>query len=269
MSERADNVIFQLKQFGLSEDSAKLYLYIYKGNGATALSASKDLGIARTKIYRLLEKLIESGLVIEEVRVYGRKFMAIDPQKFLQIVNEKERDLLLLKSSAPTLVNQLEALKPTISPDTKILHYRGVEGLKQVTWNTTKAKGIFRIYEIKHMNAFLNREFAEKVRKTFADNNIKVQQLTNLRKFEEYTEISEHVEDWSVRYIDPKVINIKFEIAIYNDVYVMYEYTGEDVFIAEIYNKTLAKMQKQIFDTIWKSAKPLKILNLRGRAELA
>lgn len=269
MSGETDKLLKQLLQFDLSDDEGKLYMYVLEQGRVTALKASKDLKIARTKIYRLIEKLVEKRLIIEEVRNYGTKFRAESPERFLDILNDKEKELLLLKSTTPTLVNQLEALQSLMGQESKILHYRGAEGLKQVTWNSTKTKGDFRIYEIDLMHAMVDYEFSEKTRREFAKNpRTTIYQLTNQTKFEDFTTVKKHVKQWQLRHIPKSVLDIKFEIQIYNDVYCMLDYTDEDVFIVEIYNQNLADMQKQIFDAVWSIAKPMKITSEQGAAEL-
>ncbi|GAB4283888.1 MAG: hypothetical protein Kow0081_0720 [Candidatus Dojkabacteria bacterium] len=268
MSDQADNLEKQLKQFGLSGEAVKLYLTLVKASPLTALELSRRLRIARTKVYRLLEKLISLGLVAEEIKGYGKKFVSTSPRRLLEIVHEKERETLLLKATAPTIVNQLHQLQNISNSNSKILHYQGIEGLKQVTWNTTKVEGVFRIYEYgPSMNNFLEKEFAEKIRREYSRNqSAEFKQLTNHEHITSFTEVKEFVSQWRPRYIDRKILDIQIEIAIYNDVFVTYEYSSEDVFIVEIYNKQLAEVQKQIFDSIWKIAKPMKKLDEKGAA---
>lgn len=270
MSGDTDSLSKLLTQFDMSEDEGKLYIYSLKEDRITALQASKDLKIARTKVYRLLEKLIERGIMIEEVRDYGTKFRAQSPEKFLEIMHQKEKELLMLKSTTPTLVNQLASLQSLIGPDSKILNYRGAEGLKQVTWNSTKTKGDFRIYEISSLHSMVDYEFAEKARQEFAKKpQNSFYQLTNETSFEDFTLITQHIEQWNVRHVPKSVLNIQFEVHIYNDVYCMLDYKDDDVFIVEIYNQKLADMQKQIFDVVWNSAQEMKIVSKRGKAKLA
>ena len=270
MSEELDNIENQLRQFGLSSIEVTLYLQLLEKGKDTPLELSRKLKIARTKIYRTLEKLIEKGLVIERVEGHGKKFEASSPQRLLDVVNQKEKDLLLLKSSAPTIVGQLNNLITISSTESKILHYRGLEGLKQVTWNSTKVKDIFRIYEFgPSMNNFLDFDFAEKVRRKYAQNeSAEFRQLTNHEVIEESTKVKEHIQQWKPRFIDKSELDIKFEVQIYNDVYCMYEYTKDDVFIVEIYNQQLADFQKQVFDLIWGRAEEMKKVGEFGRAEI-
>lgn len=268
MSTQADNLQNALLTFGLSEEESQVYLFLLKNGRSSALYIHKSLKIPRTKVYRLLNKLGDKGLVVEEVKGYGTKFVAESYEKLNEIIWGKEAELYSLKHEAPNLFNQLAQLTVADPKEYKILHYRGVEGLKQVTWNSTKAKDLFRIYEINNMHAFLDFEFSEKVRMKFLESKIKTHQLTNQKELDDYTEIPEVVEYMDYRYISPEELEIIFEIAIYNDTLVMYSYEKHDIFCVELINPKLAKMQKQIFDLIWKDAKRMKKIGANGQAKI-
>ncbi len=269
MSGMPDNLINNLKVFGLSTEEAELYILLIKKGALTALNISRDLKIARTKVYRLLEKLKEKGFVVEEIQSYGSKFKAESYERFNAIIKDKEEELKHIKNHSAELFNTLASLQSVDNQNSKILYYKGVEGLKQVTWNSLKAKNILRIFEIKDMSGFLSFDFAEKVRQELVERKIMTHQLTNLPKIEGYSENTTHVTKfWTPRYINPEFLNIDFEILIYNDVYCMYNYKDDDIFIVEIYNEKLARMQKKIFDFVWSQSLPMQILNNKGEAAI-
>ena len=124
--------------------------------------------------------------------------------------------------------------------------------------------------EIKDLDAFFSHKEAEKLRLKFIAKQIQIKTLTNLKKIPSWTqEAQEMVEKyWEIRHIPESQMKIKFEVLIYNDVYVMYRYKGKEVFCVEIYNQELADMQRQLFRYMWKKARRFKVLNKEGKAEL-
>lgn len=269
MSTSPDNLQKSLQNFGLSIDESKVYIHLIKFDLLTPLKISRDLKIARTKVYRLLESLSNKGFVSQRLDGYGAKYSAESFEKLKLIVTQKEAELSSLKTTLNPLLNQLEQISAKAQSSSRIVHYKGIEGLKQVTWNSTKAKSLLRIYEIEDMDAFLDHDFSEKARIEFVKQGVNVKQLTNHKKLDEMTQITEHIKMWDVKYIDPKIFEIKFEVLVYNNVYCMYSFLDEQIFCVEIYNESLANMQKQIFDFMWQKAKPMKKLNQNGRVELA
>lgn len=269
MSTQADNLIIKLKVFGFTEDEALVYIELIKSKNNTALKLSNVLPISRTKIYRILSSLIKKGFVSEEIKDYGTKYRAESYEKLNLLIEESESKLEDLKSSTSLLFNELAKLQLMSNEESKILHYRGVEGLKQVTWNSTKVEGDFRIYEVNQLHYVVDNEFAEKCRREYGKNqNNQFYQLTNYTKIEGFTDVNKHIAQWQVRHIPKKDLEINFEIQIYNNIYCMFEYTNEDIFIVEVYNNKLAKMQKQLFDFVWKKAVPMKKLDTRGSASI-
>lgn len=269
MSENIDTTIALLTQFSVSELEAKVYLAILSGRGDTALSLSRDLNIARTKVYRLLDNLISKSLVITRLGERGTKFSALAPDQLDLLLFDREHELNKLKSTLPDLQAQLTSLRG-VSPKSRVLYYHGLEALKQVTHNSLKAKGELLTYELSTMNAFMDRDEAEKLRQRFIENKIKIRTLTNTTSLEPWTDVSEMVEHyWDIRHIDPQGNSFQFEILIYNDVYCMYHYTGDEIFCVEIHSQELADMQRQLFEYLWSGAKKFKILDAHGAAELA
>lgn len=269
MSDQTDTLISLLTPFGLTQEECQIYLYLLRKSPSSALEISRNLHLARTKVYRLLDKLIEHQLATQQLSERGLKFTAAHPQKIAQLLDAKKHQLEALSSSTPQIVSQLENLLRSSSPHSKVLYYEGIEGLEQVSYNITKAEKLLRVFEMEHLSDFLTKEFSEDVRRKLVENKVTTYDLTNKKSFPAFTEVTEMIEKYSeYRYIDPAKLKINFETLIYNNVYCTYTYKEDKIFIVEIYNDHLAQMQKQIFDFIWSQATPLKFLDNRGKAKV-
>ena len=269
MSKKTDNLSNLVIPYGLSEEESRIYLYLLKQGFCTALSVSRQLKMGRTKVYRLLDRLRGKQLVEFQVNERGMRFGASHPSKFGQLISQKEEQVKTLKKTLPDLMSHLSSLMGGSAGESKVLYYKGREGLKQVSYNITKADGLLRVFEVEHMSDFTPHDFAEHIRLKLVENKIKTKDLTNKKSFEGYTEVSELVENYSeFRYIDPKKLRINFEVLIYNDVYATYSYKENEIFCVEIYNKQLAEMQKQIFDFIWNQAQPMQLTDKRGASQV-
>ncbi len=265
MSEKVDTIISLLTQFGLSEIKAKLYLEILSGRGDTALSASRNLKLARTKVYRLLDNLLSQKLIVTRAGERGMRFVATPPDQLEFLLLDREHELANLRQTLPTLQSELAGLRGS-TPKSQVLYYHGLDGLKQVTYNSLKAKGELLTYELSTMNAFLSKKEAEDLRRKFVANKITSRTLTNATHLAAWTDVTEIVEKyWNIRHLDKP---FQFEILIYNDVYCMYRYTGGEVFCVEIHSQELADMQRQLFEQTWSYAKKFKVLDDHGAAEL-
>ena len=269
MSDQTDNYISLLKPYDLSEEESRVYLFLLGTGFSTALNISRKLHLGRTKVYRLLDTLKKKQLVEFQVLERGMRFGATHPSKLQHLITEQEQKLEALKKNLPDLVSNLSHIIPQKNSDSKVLYYQGVEGLKQVSYNLTKAKDLVRVLEMEHLDAFLPEDFSENLRKEFVKHQITIHDLTNKTAFPAFTKVTELIKNYSqFRYINPKLLTINFEVLIYNDVYATYTYKDNEIFCVEIYNSQLAQMQKQLFDYIWSQAKPMKFVDEFGTAEV-
>ncbi len=272
LSENSDTIkdaLGLLKSYGLSAAEGTVYLYLLQNGYSSALTVSKKLKLARTKVYRLLENLKDKQLLETKVTARGATFGAIHPSKFQQLVATQEQRVTLLKQTLPTLVTELTSLLPHALQTSKVLYYEGIEGLKQVSYNITRAHKLLRVIEMDRLSEFLPVEFSEMVRRGLVENKIMTYDLTNRKSFKEHTSVTELVQKYSeCRYIPPSKLEINYEVLIYNNVYATYSYKEKQIFCVEIYNEQLADMQKQIFDFMWNTATPLRYTNLKGAAKV-
>lgn len=157
----------------------------------------------------------------------------------------------------------------TLTKSAHITVYHGKDGLLQVTKHSLTAESELLIYEASFasLNEFLDKEQADEIRKEFVRKGIKVREITNHAYQEGYTDVSGYDEKvMNIRYINPKKLQIDTEMLIYNDIITIYSLT-EPLYIFEIQDANLAKMQKQIFEFAWKTADRA-ILGRNGRSSI-
>jgi sugar-specific transcriptional regulator TrmB len=270
MSEQTDNLTQLLKPFGLTTEEALIYLVLLEYGKLSALVISRKLQMGRTKVYRILDKLIAKELVINQFDEVGFKFVASPPEKLALQVARREGEVVALKQSLPNIQDKLLQLSEGGQSGSKVLYYRGKRGLSQVNFNLLRAKGYFCSFEVANAEAYLEHEEAEQLRRELVANKITARTITNQTYIQPFTTVSEIARKyWEIRYIDPKAFEIKADVFIYNEVYALCHYLGrQDVFCVEIYNQMLAEMQKQLFEYLWTQARPLKLLDERGAAAL-
>lgn len=269
MSDQTDILTRTLARLGLTPEEVEIYLHLLENGTKSALEVSREIHMARTRVYRLLDKLETSGLVTQKFDTLGLKFTASPYQQLELLVAQRQSELDSLRASMPSVFAQLGALHRKSLSGSKVYYHHGIDGLKHVTWNSLRARRELRIMEVsENMTAFLPPEFSEKVREEFAIRKTHIKQLTNQPRIHAFTKIVHHVRLWEARYIDPKELTIKSEILIYNDIMALYHYLNNDIFCVEIESADLARMQTQIFDFIWSHAKSMKKIGEFGEAKV-
>lgn len=256
MSEQTDNLNFLLKPFGLTSEESTIYLYLLESGTSSALKISRQINMARTKVYRILDNLIEKQLVVQEYNQNGFKFKANHPSKLNQLITQKEIEISILKQSLPQTIDLLEKHINLNHPQSQILYYQGQDGLSQVNWNLLNAKKEFLSYEVDTADVYLPHLEAEKLRQALIDKNITSRTLMNKKSLQPFSQVKNRELFQQIRFISPKILTIKSDIFIYNDIFTICHYLdNKDIFCLEIKNQFLVDMQKQIFENLWSQGK--------------
>jgi predicted DNA-binding transcriptional regulator len=265
MSDRTDTLTSLLKPFGLSEEEARIYLVLLERGVMGALEISRKLRMGRTKVYRLLDKLLSKGLVLNQFNETGFSFRAEPPEKLGLLVNLKQAEVEGLARSLPQVQTALLNRMGSGEEGSRVLYYRGRKGLAQVNFNMTKAKDELLSFELSTASAFMKHEEAEVLRQDLVANKIVTKTITNATHLAAFTGVSELVRDWwEIRHIPKERFDIAAEVFVYNDVYCVYRYTDNDVFAVEIYNQDLANMQRQVFAWVWAEAVEMEKVGVEG-----
>lgn len=114
-----------LKNLGIEEKEAKVYLALLSLGEATATKLAEKTNLDRTLMYQLTNKLIERGLVSYIIKNNVRYFSAADPETLLKNLQEKEQQL-------QNILPELKAGQKIVKPETKVEIYRGREGINTI-----------------------------------------------------------------------------------------------------------------------------------------
>lgn len=250
-----NKVVGYLKQLGLEREQALVYLFLLQHGPNTVLAISRGIKTGRTKLYPLLEGLAAKQLIHVHERHYGTSYEAQPPEVLEFLVHEHESKADKLRKSLPAALNILQSLQHQSPVHTKIVEYKGLDGLKQMNFNLSKAEKEFRVFELAGLDKHLGKHFAEKMRERYQENNIHSYDLTNNPN--RASEPGIESPKAQTRYVNPSLFTIEFETYIYNNVVGLLSYENDDIFGVEIYSEKLARQQTQLFDLIWNQAKQL------------
>jgi sugar-specific transcriptional regulator TrmB len=248
----------KIKLLGLTDKQAEIYLVLLKHGLTSLLELSRRTEINRTTIYRIIEDLTKLNLVEEVLDNRGAKIKAIKPENLQLILTQKETELTTLKNNLPELISDLSAIKDNPSPSTQVVYFRGQSGLKQLLWNVLKAKGESVGYGYADWNQSVGLEFAEKLRAERVKRKIFDREIQNsdaLEPMASWTKIKNYDQFYQCRFLNQKIVEIKHDTYIYNDVFAFFNFYQGEMFGIEIHNAEIAKTQKQIFEVLWKMGK--------------
>jgi len=238
-----------LQELGLNEIEIKFYLELLKSESLLASELSSRLNLHRTTSYYILDNLIKKGLASYIIKSGKKYFIAMNPEKLLEI--EKEREIKI-KSLIPQLIN----LKKPFEKIPLVEVYEGKEGLKTI-WEdilkSIKNKELFILATGKapkilpyYLPNFHNRRIKQKIKLKIIYNDIQEskergKELSKLKLTE-------------VRYL-PKEYFIPSSTLIYDEKIAFMLWNENKTIGILIHDKDINKSFENYFNLLWKIAK--------------
>lgn len=263
--EKKDIMREYLSSLSVPSDIAEIYICL-KLNGSQTLSAlSRLTNIERTKLYRLIDGMLDSNLFEIETE-NKRNLVSAAPIENLQLLVQKKID------EAKSAQNQFNSIKELFDSNslraggTKLKIYRGVEGIRQVQWNQLrcKKKEILSI-----MNSPINDIVDYQFFVSWANKaNEKAIKFKLIHSTDFKTKCDEWYENHN-KYNPPKLkedqhkliypfqFKIETNIDIWDDTVVFYNWQNpEDIYAIEIESKEITNIHRQNFEILWNTIKP-------------
>lgn len=264
IANNAQLIVDFIKKLGFDETAAKIYLALVQKGPQTLLGASRTSGIERTRLYRKIDALIEQGLIEHIPSHTKRTVQATGLNTLSMLVKEKERQDKMLIESLPFLTNAFNVVAQK-SDENQVIYYRGIEGIRTMTWHTLDCIGTYRTYSYRFWDDILGSRFVSRFNAEMLMRHLKVHDIYSDQYFDFkkwwYATGHKHPSgDWSFwqsRFLSEKIVKVDWNMDVYNDVVAYYYWQGEETFGVEIHNARFALFQKQIHDVLWSQARKM------------
>ncbi len=237
-----------LIELGLSTGESKIYVALLK-NGTSSVNDIKDIvKLHRPNIYDYLEKLINKGLVNFIIENNVKKFTAVDPEKLVQYIEEKES---LIRDFLP----EFKKIQNNSDEEIKVEVYKGREGIKTFFNDLIRVGENYVAFGVDE--SIWEKDFSILIKQHFRKEKrvgIKARILTSKNANMIYLH-------GNYRYIDEKYFSPTSTI-IYG--YKVCTVIWEPLTVIITTNRQNAETQKRHFELLWKIAesKPKKKLEI-------
>jgi len=241
-----------LKEIGLTDGEIKVYLALFKLSSSSTGPIVKESKVHSSKVYPILDRLIEKGLVsyIKE----GKKtiYTASPPTTILSYLDKKQTKIQEQKKSAEKLVKELEGLSKIREEETEATMFKGLKGIRTAFTEATKdLKAGDKAYAM----------FLPPVHESLLPFYKNLATSLSRRKVNNHLLFNEHCKEYEAVKNLP---NLKTKVGIsreqkspaevcaYGNNTVISTTAGEDNITVLIKNKDIADSFKQQFEYIWK-----------------
>lgn len=169
---KTDKISNSLEEFGLSSEESETYISLLKTGGSSATALAADIGLKRTTVYPILERLISRGLVTTYEQGRAKTFIPAGPNKLIAM---QENSLKALEKIVPLL----EGLRGKRAEEFGVRLIRTKKEFQSFYNDILEKYRDREYYIIGSASGFLNvdRDFLIEYRKRRAARNIRVKLL--------------------------------------------------------------------------------------------
>ena len=196
--------------------------------------------------------------VVDENRWLAK---AVNMAQLDLLVKDAELRVRALREAFPLVSHLISSSRETYQPGTRVVFHRGVDGIKQMVWNTLAAKTEVVGYTYRRLDEIVGTKFSQEWHEEWVRRGLRMRDiysdeyLTSLKK-DVRVKFDQHY--FESRYIAANILSVNHQVDIYNDVVAYYNWFDGEVFGVEINNKKITTMQRQLFEIVWTAAKKRK-----------
>lgn len=238
----------ELTKIGLSEKQAQVYVALQKLGEATAYKIAEECGVKKPTVYVILEELRRLGLVL---KVPHAKKQLFSPRDLGEYIAEREKDLAAARRMVPALDKLREQ---TFS---RVFFFQGLRGISEALnykFGTTSTKRFDSIYgDVKGVDPAVLKLFRT-WDEELVERGMELNVIVPGKEAEMYYPIVRS-EKTQIRQAPDLTYpgDISFEIA---DDFVRI-IAAKDQQATIIENKNVADALRQIWNVLWKQARPI------------
>lgn len=245
-----------LKEIGLTDSESKVYMAILELKDSTRGDIVNKSKISGSKIYELLEKLQEKGLISIYLKDNIKHFKATNPKQILNYIDEKKQKIIQTEKEATLLLPELLSIYNISNESQEVELLTGLKGMQIIFEEQidimNKGETCYVIGGTKGSNEQTILDFFEKIHLLREQKNIHTKMLFNSRQKKTTKEIysSKKYPLTKTKFISstsPVAINI------YKNRTIIIIF-GNQISAIQIKSQEVANSFLEYFNLLWKTA---------------
>ncbi len=263
-----ENPLFnQLIELGLGHYEAGVYLTLLEHSPTSAGFVAKKIRYSRSTVYAALDKLIAKGLVGTTYKNGVKQFIAEQPKRIGEILNEEQRIVAKRVELFDKMSDQLQFLSRSNTQIPNIIFFEGWESLKKIYLNMLRAAPknstmyIIRseFYWTPEWTFIFGDEWHNLVKNWRTERNITTELLINNSKEEKkHLPFYTSRKYTTARFLAKEQSVKDFALYILGDTVSILSLEKNNSVGVKITNQALAENFKNIFKGLWSDASAVK-----------
>ena len=239
-----------LKNLGLSDKEAKVYLAMLELGPSPVLEISAKADVNRPTAYVQIEALKEKGLVSSQLKGKKQLYIAESPEQLGFLLEREKENLEQKKSEFMHILPDLKTMFNLSGEKPQVRYFEGREGLLRMQEGVLKSKEkLVRVIASLDdaLEAFPEKDqtyTVRRVKKGIRSKFLYTSRNGPILKASEASLLRE------TRFVDPKKLPFSLDVTLFDDVVEVAALKGK-MFGAVIEHKEIANSFKNLFDFVW------------------
>jgi len=240
----------ELELIGLTKREIAVYLSLLKLGETTTGPLIDKSKVSSGKIYEILEKLIQKGLVTYIIKNKTKYFQTTNPKKIVEFIDLKKKEIEKTKQRAQSIIPELVRLHDKKESDYQAIIYKGLEGFKTAIFETLNKLN----KDDEWLAMGVTGEISKNIIRIWSQFNLeRVRKKVVAKMIVTTTKVMQRHE--KMLYLEMRLLSLvgTVPISIAGDVVIIYNW--EDLSIIKITNKNVAQSFRDFFNTLWEISK--------------
>lgn len=239
-------------KLGLEPEIADLYLALHSHGPQSISELARNSKVERTRIYRLIDRLMASNLIEIESRQRRGVIKAAPVANLNILINERQQALQNLQDELG-LIEQVLVRNSLSNPAARVQFYQGPEGMRQMLWNGLRAKTeLVGHDDPRKLSQIVGNVFIKDWAEEFGRRKLNGRWLVNDFSAGPAEPI---IKGARCRLVETEVFKLRQPCVIYDDVVAHFLTQDGEPFGIETHNRGIADSQRQLFELAWQQAK--------------
>ncbi|MEK6973306.1 MAG: helix-turn-helix domain-containing protein [archaeon] len=244
-----------LSEIGLTEGEIRTYIALL-GLGKTSVGPLIEQSkVSPSKIYHILERLVEKGLATASIEGKVKRFLPAEPKYLLKMVEERENKIKETEKKLQELIPHLEKKKGLIKEEERVEIYRGINGIKAFfelgLREMKKGETMYTLGVSKEISRLFNNYFKDFHRRR-AEKGIFCRSIYNFDSWQYKKREKRKLIEYRVF---PEGQNSPTFLYIFKDFVGTIIVTDEEQICTAIKNREIVKTHMDYFNLMWKKAR--------------
>ncbi|HLD05881.1 MAG TPA: helix-turn-helix domain-containing protein [Candidatus Nanoarchaeia archaeon] len=250
--------INELKKIGFTQGETQIYAALLELGETTRTELAKKSGISPSKIYDVVNRLMEKGIVSTVKKQGVLHFSAADPARLTDFLDQKEAELNQERTLVDQLLPILLAKHQKTKEEVDIEVFYGWEGMQTAYNDIVKSLskgdinyifGASKGQDPKQADLFFSKYYERTRKKKY---KIKIIFNENMRGYTDRVGFFLKTAPHEARFLHQNTFT---ELNFYKDT-VLFIMLLKKPIVIRVHSQEAADSFKKFFETMWKQAKP-------------